>query len=103
MANPNAFMPTGDNTTTAMTVASSAAVAIPTPERGDSLRIVNDAAAKAFIRFGNDSGMAAATAADIPLVPNSVEVMRKPPQVTHYRVILASGTGTLHVGVGEGV
>ncbi len=92
-----AFYPIGATVTQAATASSGGAALAG---NGESVRVVNDTTSMAFVKFG--VGAQTATAADLPIPATSVEVFRIPDNVTHYAVILATGTGNVYFTRGEG-
>jgi hypothetical protein len=53
------------------------------------VRVYNTCSVIAFVKFGNSSGLTAATS-DIPLAPNSIEIFSVSTTYTYASVILAS-------------
>ena len=81
------------------------------PADGKHVRIYNNTGSLAWVNLGTSTVTAAIPAADtagpgFPLAPYSVELFRENPSsatpTTHIAVILATGTGTINVTVGEG-
>jgi hypothetical protein len=86
---------------------SSAAVAktaLPTNSGGATheLRVVNLGNVTVFVEFGN-SGVTAAVATGMPVLPNTVESFQLNAAQTHIAAITASGTSTLYATTGLGV
>lgn len=104
MANPNAFFPApasvGANTATVAASTASANAVIPLPQQGSSLRIFNAGAGIGFCRTGVGAQVAVVT--DIPIAPNSVEVIRIPDGHDNFAVILSAGTQNVYITKGEG-
>lgn len=95
------FTPGGTASATSGAGASSAATALS--KSGQQARIVSETGgsqAKAFIKFGDSSVVAAAT--DTPILPGTTEVMTPPTAATHFAVFSAAAT-LVYVtsGIGE--
>lgn len=68
---------------------------------GDAIRVFNSTVNIGFFR--TSSAGTTATAADIPIAPNSVEVFRIPQDHDNFAVILAAGAGNVYVTRGQGI
>lgn len=101
MATSTAFLPK----TTTLTISASTTSADeswPTPgSDGDCLRVFNATDGIAFIAIGR--GAQTATTANIPIAPNSVEVIGCSDGSDTVAVILSAGTGSVYVTKGEGI
>lgn len=102
-----AFMPLA----TARLAATTTSKRMTLPADGTHFRVFNEGATTAWVHFGQSGVTAVIPAADAhgpatPVAPGSVELFRRNPSsaspVTHVAVILGTGTGDVHVTVGEG-
>lgn len=91
-----AFNPTETKTIAASTVTASATLSFDS----DQVRIYNDSAAIAFVRWTTAASSAVIT--DVPVVTKGTAVFTKPPTQKIISVILSTGTGNVYVSSGEG-
>jgi hypothetical protein len=91
------FRPTG--TVSLGATATSASVALS--GGGDSIVVTNISASLAYVRFGADPSVAA-TAADMPVLPNSHVMLGVNSLIGNAAAILASGSGTVLFTRGDG-
>lgn len=95
----------GSNVVVPATTVSSAAtqlLAAIVPTGNYNVRVAQDGLTTGFIRFGN-AAVAAATAADIPILGGSERILQWPGDATHCTVIMRSGTANFDVSFGLGV
>lgn len=89
--------------------ASTTSKRVAMPAEGRHVRIFNNTASVAWVTPGGSTVTSAFPAADtagpgFPVAAGSVELFRDDPRNTntHIAIVLASGTGTVNVTVGEG-
>ena len=91
------FLPAGTSALAAGPASASVALA----GSGDTVLVTNAAASVAFVRFGADPSVAA-TAADLPVLPNSRVLLGVNGLITYAAAMLASGSGTVFFTLGGG-
>lgn len=96
MTSPIAF---GPGTTTSISASVTSASGTLTGS-GNQVRINNATGQRAFFRFGVSSATAVST--DCPIEAGATEVFTRPTNMTVLAVILAAGSGTFYVTVGDG-
>lgn len=105
MATSTAFRHQSITLTIAASTVSASAAFTGADIIGDCLRIFNNTSAIAFVRTGNsrDGTITAVVATDIPIAPNSVEVLGCNDSNDIIAVILSAGTGNVYVTKGQGI
>jgi hypothetical protein len=68
---------------------------------GDSVVVTNLSASLAYVRFGSDANVAA-TAADMPVLPNTCVMLGVNSLIAYAAVMLVSGAGTVLFTRGDG-
>ena len=68
---------------------------------GETVLVTNAAASIAFVAFGTSSGVKA-TAASLPVLPNSQVLLAANTYLTYAAAILAGGSGTVYFTLGDG-
>jgi hypothetical protein len=91
------FRPAG----TASLAAGTASASVALAGGGDSLLVTNASAATAFVRLGADPTVAA-TAADMPVLPNGRALLGVNPLITYAAALLTTGSGTVFFTRGDG-
>ncbi len=76
-------------------------VALPTVAKQQVMVSTLPGDAVCFIKFGVNSGVAAAVT-DTPILPGGVYILTIDPAVTHIAAITGTGTATLYVTTGRG-
>lgn len=77
----------------------SSTVALPTG--GDSVVVTNTATSVAYVRFGSNAAVTA-TAADMPVLPNSRVLLALNPLISYAAAVLTTGTGSVLFTRGDG-
>ena len=98
----SAFTPIG-NTVNVSATTSSGNVALTLPSWRDSfdVRGVNGGTTLAFVNFGTDNAVTAATATSVPIAGGAERVFRVNPATTHMAAIMSSSTGTIYATTGR--
>jgi hypothetical protein len=91
------FRPTGTVSLAAATTSAS----VPLAGGGDSVIVTNIAASLAYIRFGADPSVAA-TAADMPVLPNARVMLGVNSLIGYAAAVLVAGSGTVLLTRGDG-
>jgi len=91
------FRPTGTVSLSAGTTSASVQLA----GGGDSVVVTNTAAAIAYVRFGADPSVAA-SAADMPILPNAQAMPGVNFLIKYAAAVLASGSGAILLTRGDG-
>jgi hypothetical protein len=91
------FRPTGTVTLAASTTSASVALA----GGGDSVVVTNPTTSLAYVRFGSDATVPA-TAADMPVLPNTRVMLGVNSLIGYAMAILVSGSGGLLLTRGDG-
>ncbi len=91
------FRPTG----TVILSASTASSNVPLIGGGESVVVTNTSSSLAYIRFGAD-GTLIASAADMPVLPNSHIMLGVNSLISYAAAILTSGSGSVLLTRGDG-
>ena len=91
------FRPTGTVSLSATTSSTTAALA----GGGDTIVVTNTTSSLAFVRFGADPSVSAASS-DMPVLANSRVMLSANSLVTHIAAVLVSGNGTVLFTRGDG-
>jgi hypothetical protein len=81
--------------------ATATSASIPLAGGGDSVVVTNTTTSLAYVRFGADPSVVA-TAADMPVLPNSRIMLGINTLITNVAALLASGSGTMLFTRGDG-
>jgi len=93
----SAFRPTGTVTLNAGTTSTN----VPLSGGGESVVVTNPSAYLAFVRFGSDATVVAATS-DMPILPNSRAVLSVNSLISYAAALLTSGSGEVLFTRGDG-
>ena len=92
------FRPAGTATINATTTAASVRI----DGEGETILVTNAATDVAFVRFGADAGVTAATTADLPVLPGTCILIGVNTLIKYAAAVLSSGSGQVYFTIGDG-